>query len=355
MVRVFILCGFTALLSISVFSQPTNYYDSSFGENGEDLKQSLHQLVKNHTTYSYTSSSTDVWDILKVTDRDTLNPNNVILIYSGRSVNAAQEYNSAAGWSREHVWAKSRGDFGTSPGPGTDVHHLRPCDVSVNSTRNNRNFDDCINCEDVIDNGYNTGSKKDANLWTFEPPDEVKGDVARMIFYMAVRYEGTSGEPDLELTSSLLAKSSKDPLQSKLSTLLLWHDQDPVSDWEKNRNEIIFSNYQGNRNPFIDHPEFAHYIWGDSLGVNWYPAFPANVKGYEQNLFHIYPNPVKGKVFIDGAFKRVEMFNPQGQLLFSLLKNNSKSIDVSFLPNGLYFIQLTSISGQVFTQRMLKI
>ncbi|MFT4753159.1 MAG: endonuclease I [Salibacteraceae bacterium] len=337
------------------FSQESNYYANAFGTEDEVLKQALHAIIKNHSEFTYTSSSTDVWDVLKETDRDTVNPDNVILIYSGRSINAAQEYNSAQGWSREHVWAKSRGDFGTSPGPGTDVHHLRPCDVSVNSTRSNRNFDACVTCQDVIDNGFNTGSKKDANLWTFEPPDAVKGDVARMIFYMAVRYEGGGGELDLELTSSLLDKLAKDPLQSKLTTFLNWNNLDPVSDWERNRNEIIYSDYQGNRNPFIDHPEIAEYIWGDSVGVAWLPTFPTGIDEMKEEGVLVYPNPARHSFSIKGAYTKLELFNTQGQ--FILRQNGGKNsiINVAFLPKGIYFMKVTSISGEMVIQRMLKI
>jgi len=216
------------ILAISGFSQDSAYYYTAFNSSDDTLKARLNNIIKGHTEYPYTSSLTDVWDILKQTDKDTLNPANVILIYSNRSVNAAQEYNSGNGWTREHVWAKSRGNFGTSNGAGTDVHHLRPCDNGVNSTRNNRNFDECITCIDVIDNGFNTGSKRDANLWTFEPPDNVKGDVARMVFYMAVRYEGEGSELDLELTDTLQSQSSMASRHAVLSTLLEWNRIDPV-------------------------------------------------------------------------------------------------------------------------------
>jgi endonuclease I len=120
---------------------PEGYYTRAENLKGTALKEALNEIIKGHVEYPYTSSSTDTWDILKETDRDTANPENVILIYSGWSVNAAQEYNNARGWSREHVWAKSHGDFGTSKGAGTDVHHLRPCDISVNSARGNDDFD----------------------------------------------------------------------------------------------------------------------------------------------------------------------------------------------------------------------
>ncbi|MDG1659750.1 MAG: hypothetical protein P8H40_00005, partial [Winogradskyella sp.] len=96
---------------------PTGYYDSALNLADGNLKYALNQIIDNHTEFSYTSSSIDVWDILKETDRDPNNSDNVILIYSGISINAAQEYNNADGWTREHVWAKSRGDFGTTTGP----------------------------------------------------------------------------------------------------------------------------------------------------------------------------------------------------------------------------------------------
>ena len=353
-IRALVIGIYAWMLVLPTLAQESIYYSTAFGTKDEVLKQTLHNLISNHQEYPYTSSSTDVWDILKVTDRDSLNPNNVILIYSGRSVNAAQEYNSGSGWSREHVWAKSRGDFGTSPGPGTDVHHLRPCDVSVNSTRNNRNFDNCKNCQDVIDNGFNTGSKKDASLWTFEPPDAVKGDVARMILYMAIRYEGTAGGPDLELSPTLLDKSSKEPKQAKLATLLEWNRIDPVSNWERNRNEIIFSNYQGNRNPLIDHPELAEYLWGDSIGIAWMPSFPTALNVPISNSFQIYPNPTTGWVYIEGSYSQLEVYDVLGNRWIQKNTNIESSINLSFLSNGVYVIRLTSISGKVTTQRMLK-
>lgn len=107
------------LFSLCSFAQiPEGYYNSANGFTGESLKRALHEIIKNHIEFPYTSTSTDTWDILKETDKDTANPDNIILFYSGWSVNAAQEYNNNTGWSREHVWAKSHGDFGTDKGGG---------------------------------------------------------------------------------------------------------------------------------------------------------------------------------------------------------------------------------------------
>jgi len=117
------------------------------------------------------------------------------LFYSGWSVNAAQEYNNGNGWTLEHIWAKSHGDFGTDIGAGTNVHHLRPEDNTVNNARNNKDFDNGGSI--YVDDDGVTQCRTDADSW--EPRDAVKGDVARMLFYMATRYEGTNGEPDLEI------------------------------------------------------------------------------------------------------------------------------------------------------------
>lgn len=236
---------------------PAGYYDGTSGLYGEALKSQLNDIISGHTEYPYTSSGTDVWDILKESDRDPDNAANVILLHTGWSVDAAQEYNGGSGWNREHVWAKSHGDFGTSAGAGTDAHHLRPCDISVNSARGNKDFDD--GGDQYFDDGGTIPTECYSDEDSWETRDAVKGDVARMIFYMATRYEGENGELDLEAVDEV--NNYPDPEHGKLSTLLTWHEQDPVDDFERNRNEVVYS-YQGNRNPYIDHPEFVNNVWG---------------------------------------------------------------------------------------------
>lgn len=227
---------------------PGGYYDAAIGKTGEALKTALHSIIDDHTELSYS----EVWDALRETDEDPNNPNNVILLYTGRSQGKYTNGSGVNDWNREHVWAKSHGDFGTTMGPGTDLHHLRPTDASVNSTRNNLDFDN-----GGKEHFEALGNYYDSDSW--EPRDSVKGDVARMLFYMAVRYEGDSGEPDLELNN--LVNNGSVPYHGKLSVLLQWHEQDPVDQFERERNEIIFNDYQHNRNPFIDHPEWVEAIW----------------------------------------------------------------------------------------------
>lgn len=193
-------------------------------------------------------------------------------------MDAAAEYNNGDGWNREHVWAKSRGDFGTSEGPGTDCHHLAVADISTNGARGNMNFDygDTYYTDTQGTYSGNTLSKTSSTADVWEPRDEVKGDVARMMFYMATRYEGENGEVDLELTETLLGSTDKSPFHAKLSVLLEWHQQDPVSAAEIQRNNVIYS-YQNNRNPFIDHPEYVCEIYSCSTsGGNNAPYFTSS-------------------------------------------------------------------------------
>jgi len=269
------------LLGVSYPSQaqvPAGYYDAAVGKTGSQLKAALNDIISGHTTYPYSSSSTDVWDILQAADKDPNNSANVIGIYSGFSMNAASEYNNGDGWNREHVWAKSRGDFGTSEGPGTDCHHLRVADISTNGARGNKNFDYGDTYYNDTQGFYSgsTLSKTSSTEEVWEPRNEVKGDVARMMFYMATRYEGENGDVDLELTEILLGTTDKSPYHAKLSVLLDWHQQDPVSPAEIQRNDIIY-NYQNNRNPFIDHPEYVCEIYSCSTsGGNNAPYFTSS-------------------------------------------------------------------------------
>ncbi|MEK3853814.1 endonuclease [Cytobacillus sp. FSL H8-0458] len=227
---------------------PDGYYDAANGKTGEALKSALHNIIDDHTGVSYSN----VWEALRETDEDPANPNNVILLYTGRSQGKFTNGSGVNDWNREHVWAKSHGDFGTAMGAGTDLHHLRPTDASVNSSRGNLDFDNGgSQHSEALGNYY------DSDSW--EPRDAVKGDVARMLFYMAVRYEGDSGEVDLELNNAVNNGSA--PYHGRMSILLEWHKEDPVDDKERRRNEIIYTDYQHNRNPFIDHPEWASAIW----------------------------------------------------------------------------------------------
>ncbi|MDT0447051.1 endonuclease I family protein [Streptomyces johnsoniae] len=226
------------------------YYADAEGKTGESLKTALHEIISTDVTRL---SYSQVWDALMATDQDPSDPGSVVLLYTGESRGADQHGGNVGDWNREHVWPQSHGDFGTSAGPGTDVHHLRPTDVQVNSLRGNKDFDDGGSPVSRAPGNYTDGD-------SWEARNEDKGDIARMIFYMAVRYEGNDGFADLELDND--TSNGGTPYMGRLDTLLAWHAQDPPSAFEERRNELIFEDYQGNRNPFIDHPEWAEDIWG---------------------------------------------------------------------------------------------
>lgn len=232
------------------------YYHSANGASGSALKSKLHDVIDGHSKKSYRS----LWRHLARTDRDPENPGNVLGIYSRHSFRGG---GYSDGWNREHVWAKSHGDFGTSYGAGTDIHHLRPSDTVVNSERNNYDF------KEGGSQLSNAGArakcplcKKNSGARTFEPPDEVKGMTARMVFYMATRYNGDSdsGGKLLNVVNGRTGRSGSPGKLGDLATLKRWNRDFPPTGLEQYRNSIAYE-IQGNRNPFIDHPEWVDQIW----------------------------------------------------------------------------------------------
>lgn len=239
------ISGFTLLTA-----QPTGYYNGTENKQGEELKSALNDIISGQTVYSYFFSK----EIFKQSDADPANPNNVIMVYTGRSHPNDDYGNGGDQLNREHVWAKSHGNFeGVQPMDG-DVHNLKPVDGSVNMDRSNKDFD-----EGGTQHSEATGCYYTDSSW--EPRDEVKGDIARIILYMDVRYQGENGELDLTAVDEL--NTYPYPEHGKLSTLLEWNLMDPPDDFERNRNNVIYS-YQHNRNPFIDDPHFAELIWNNA-------------------------------------------------------------------------------------------
>ncbi|MDQ0792068.1 endonuclease I family protein [Streptomyces sp. B1I3] len=224
------------------------YYQDALGKTGTALKSSLHTIISDQTTLSYSQ----VWNALKDTDEDPADSSHVILLYTGRSQSENDNGGDVGDWNREHVWAKSHGDFGTSTGPGTDIHHLRPADVQVNAVRGDKDFDNGGSAVPGAPGNYTDSD-------SFEPRDAVKGDVARMVLYMAVRYEGGDAFADLEPNDKVGNDSA--PNIGRLSVLKQWNQEDPPDSFEQHRNDVIFDRYQHNRNPFIDHPKWVEAIW----------------------------------------------------------------------------------------------
>lgn len=247
------------------------YYAQVNTSSPEQLRCSLNHTISGHTKYPYTAGTTDTWDILNLADEDPVDTSKILDVYKNAS------YTKISGgtgvYNREHTWPRSLGLGSTdTPGPATDTHMLHLTDTAYNSARASRIYDDCISsCTELVtlsNHGIggtgpassNFVSGGDGNSGLFEVWDEMKGNMARAAFYMAIRYEGDNGEPDLELTdqSSLITGSASGGklYMGLLSTLVEWHEFDPPNARELERNEIVFS-FQGNRNPFVDHPEWG--------------------------------------------------------------------------------------------------
>ena len=246
----------------------STYYATADAAIGGDAATFRNAIITDISAGQKQLSYSEVWTALTHTDEDPNNSSNVILLYKANSIpknHNASGVNNNDYWNREHVWAKSHGFPKESQQGYTDIHHLRPSDSSMNSTRGNKGFD----------NGGNPVSEAPENSTTtvsWEPRDAVKGDVARMMFYMDVRYDvGTAVTmPDLILVDKVETPTSglEDGIgqHGKLCTLIEWNYLDPVDAFELERNNEIFE-LQGNRNPFIDNPEWVDLIYKDSCVI----------------------------------------------------------------------------------------
>lgn len=301
------LTTLSCLLAVSFSSSaepPTGYYNNVDQSNAQTLRQSLHTIIDDHQRFPYTSSSTDTWDILEAADEDPGNPNNVIDVYRNASYTKQGGGNSY--YNREHSWPKSYGfpSDGSSNYPYTDAHHLFISDSGYNSSRSNKPYANCSSAcsEKPTEYNNNRGGSSSQSNWTggsysagtWETWSGRRGDVARALMYMAVRYEGGNhgvtgySEPDLLLTDdrNLIDQSNQGTNISVAymglkSVLLQWHSEDPVDDFERRRNDAIYAQ-QGNRNPFIDHPEYVDCVFqsvcsgsdGGGMGDTTAPSAP---------------------------------------------------------------------------------
>ena len=222
----------------------SGYYVTTTGVGDEQLKETLHRIIRGHRVLTYG----ELWGALR--DLDAGDEGMVVLIYARTQRDYGKNGGSQGDWNREHLWPRAYG-ISRSSAANTDLHHIRASDVGINASRGHLYFDE-TDGEDFSGTRYSA----DENSW--EPPNEVKGDIARALFYMAVRYEKEAGTPDLELSNH---PNIRGQILGNLSTLLGWHESDPVSDDERARNDKIHRSYQGNRNPFIDHPEWVARIF----------------------------------------------------------------------------------------------
>lgn len=310
---------------------PSGYYSSLEGKSGAILKQAIQDIIANPAVV-HAHNYGDINTILQTADQNPLNGNEVWLMYKEvpRSKLLIQTTGNGVGkWNREHIYPQSRGGYtnGTADVPDginiweatsadilihghADAHHLRAEDGPENSSRNNRDYG----------LGDYNGFTGNAGSW--------KGDVARAVFYMSIRYNGLSvvnGNPPDSTVGQL----------GDLATLLTWNIQDPADDFEMNRNNYIYT-WQVNRNPFIDYPQLANYIWGANAGQAWFASL-SNATNKNLKLT-VYPNPTSNYFTVSGTTEKgtVELINLSGQIIMQKEFNPNQQINID-VPSGVYF------------------
>ncbi len=261
----------------------TGYYANVDDSSLATLRTSLHEIIDDHLRFPYTSSATDTWNVLEDADQDPNNSGRILDVY--RNASYIKHGGGNTDYNREHTWPKSFGFPDDSNGnyPYTDCHHLFLCNDSYNSIRSNKPYGTAGSSGSAYPTEFNNGVGGGSSTYPgyynwvsnvlWETWIDRRGDVARAMFYMDLRYEGGHhgitgySEPDLVLTDNISLIVGHDNNTSGmaymglLSDLLTWHAQDPVDAKELYRNEQVFS-YQGNRNPFIDHPELVECLFG---------------------------------------------------------------------------------------------
>lgn len=243
---------------------PAFYFGTASGLNGGTLRAELGDIIDGHNALSYTPG---VWTAHKDLYEDPNNSNNIILFYSGASIDKSlQDSGSPSNyWNREHLWPNSYGIDGSSP-RYTDIFNLVPAYKGVNSARGNKYFDETAN--DNPAHQYAPECHTDSTSW--EPADPQKGWAARALFYMSTRYS------DLELVdiSQSANLSTSQNKMAQLDVALDWNRRFLPSDKEKEVNDRIYTDYQNNRNPYIDFPEFADAVWvGHPSWGSWRLAY----------------------------------------------------------------------------------
>lgn len=324
----------------NVFSTaPSDYYATCYGLSGNALKQALQDIIANPEIVRAHNYG-DVVEILNNADQNPANNNEVWLMYVEQP-KSKLDYQTGASiigvWNREHIWPQSRGGFanGTSsyadginiwsPTSANDIlsghsdaHHIRAEDGQENSSRGNRDYG----------SDYN-GPANNSGTW--------KGDVARALFYMAVRYNALSlvngNPPDTTMFQ-----------MGDLASLLNWNLIDPADDFEMNRNNYIYT-WQLNRNPFIDHPELANYIFGANFGEQWFPSL-SNPK-FNVSDVKVYPIPTQNEINISGIESRaeIEIFSLTGSKVFSSTIYGFSTLQIN-LTSGMYLLKWTTAEQQ---------
>lgn len=344
---------FTLLLLVSlqvVVAQQPYYNNVNLTLTGQDLYYELQNKIDNaSSSFNYGDNK----ESMKITDEDPNNGSNLLLIYgyndsdgdctSDRTRNKNNFGGSNCEYNREHTFARSNanpsmGDASNgSTGIVADPHNLRPSDQKMNNNRGNRKM------------AAGSGNAGNINSETFYPGDEWKGDVARMMMYMYTRY-GAQCKPSLNGVGS--TQGSTEMLQIYLQ----WNVEDPVSDFEDQRNPYLETAY-GNRNPFIDNPYLATIIWGGPVAEDRWNMI--GVGEFAADYISVYPNPTSEVVWVsDNTSFPVETYSVYDisgrKVMHNSFNTSEKKIDVSNLDTGIYLLELIAAEKRVVKKIMVQ-
>lgn len=333
-------------------AQPAGYYNSANGLTGDQLKMALHDIVKGHTTVTYANLwtafwSTDnkgngvVWDMYS--DRPNGNPPYTYYLGQDQCGNYSVEGDC---YNREHSFPQSW--FNNDGTARTDLHHIFPTDGYVNGKRSNYAYGEVGSASWTSRNGSKLGACKTPGFsgTVFEPIDEYKGDFARAIMYMSVRYYGEDGSWG---SSDMTTKSEIKPWAIQM--LMRWNEQDPVSQKEIDRNNAIYNDYQHNRNPFIDHPEYARMIWDPTWNAMENIALRVC----------LFPNPIaQGQTLhVSGNnadFDTIAIVDLSGYIVLTAMGNAVGNFAVSLpadMARGCYIVKLMRNGSVVKYEKLL--
>ncbi len=324
---------------------PTGYYDSLEGLSGNALKQAVQDIIAAPSVRLH--SYADIWDIIRTADQNPENSNQVWCMYIEAPMAKMDQQNTSSivgKWNREHIFCQSRGGFEVANGDSadgisiwnstsaatvvdgvSDAHHIRVENGQENSSRNNKNYG-TVNSSTVY-----AGPVGTQGSW--------HGDVARSLFYMAVRFNGlnvVNGDPSEYLPSTTIASGNI----GDLATLLLWNHTDPRDDFEMNRNNYVYT-WQMNRNPFIDYPLLADYIFGANFGQPWSSTLSS--QNPIEDRVVVYPNPASEYLIVSGleGSSKVEIYTLTGQLVQSHDFDGEVRINLD-LNTGMYLVKVSN-------------
>ncbi len=336
---------FLFFLCTIVGQPPQGYYDSATGI-GYPLKTQLFNIIKDHQVREYN----ELWTVYPLSDADLYyNMDGTVLDIYSENPSGTDPYTyifvedqcgnfNAEGqcYNREHLMPTSV--FGGSSPMDSDMHHIFPTDGWVNNRRDVLPFGIVNNPSYISQNGSKRGSNSTPgySAGAFEVIDEFKGDVARALLYFGTRYEDRIAD----WTNPMLNKTSDQVFSNWFLALLLeWHEMDPPSERERNRNNVAYE-FQGNRNPFVDRPDFVNKIWN--------PGTSNSARPNEINI-SVYPNPAfNGEVSIEAehSIEYVTIFSLGGGITQHLEALNSiKKLDINNLNTGFYLLHIRTEEG----------